>query len=358
MNVRIATLALVGLIVALGASGCVTRRLALRMVEAPNQQEASRESKDPKMRELLAATEAMYANTWRMPVGPPAAELAVAVLDPGDYKAVLDVKEKTEVDGHASISVNFEWHFPSAAEKAQTPKWLVKGTVVLLHGIMMNRDTNLPWAVYFAQKGYRVVLVDLRGHGRSTGDWIGYGAWESADLVKLTDELQRRGLLAGKLGVFGISYGAAVGLQWAARDPRVAAVVAVAPFSDPQQAIKEFARGFSPKLAAKLSDATFAEAEEKAVAMAGFKWSEANVLEAVRRLRVPVLFFHGRQDTWIPPAHSELLAKAAPAGSRRVLLPTDNHLSIAVRYDKIGPKVLDWWERHLVAATSTPGTVP
>jgi pimeloyl-ACP methyl ester carboxylesterase len=234
----------------------------------------------------------------------------------------------------------------------------VKGTVVLLHGIMMNRDSNLPWAVYFAEKGYRVVLVDLRGHGRSTGDWIGYGAWESADLVKLADELQRRGLLAGKLGVFGISYGAAVGLQWAARDPRVATVVAVAPFSDPQQAIKEFARGFSPKLAAKLSDATFVAAEEKAVAMAGFKWSEANVLDAVKKLRVPVLFFHGRQDTWIPPAHSELLAKVAPSGSRRVVLPTDNHLSIAVRYDKVGPRVLDWWAQHLDAATSTfPATV-
>lgn len=351
MKLHAATLALLGLVVAVGASGCATRMLATRIAKAPNQQGSSRDSKDPKMRQLLAATETMYAEAWRVSVGPPAAELAVAVLDPGDFKLVLDVKEKLHGDGHGSISMNFKWHVPSPEEKARAVKRPVKGTLVLLHGIMMNKESGLPWALYFAEKGYRVVLVDLRGHGRSTGDWIGYGAWEAADLAKVTDDLQRRGLIEGRLGVFGISYGAVMALHWAARDPRVATVAALAPFSDPQQAIEEFARGFSPKLAANFNHATFAAAAERAAATAGFRWSEVSVLGAVKRLHVPVLFFHGQRDNWIPPPHTERLAQAAPPGSRRVVLPNDDHFSIAIRFDKIGPEALAWFDAKLQPGT-------
>lgn len=354
MTIRAARIALLGLSLMVAGSGCVTQTLATRIVQAPNRKGVAREVKDPKMRAVLAETDKMYAETWRVPVGPPAAELAVAVLDPGDYKLVLNVKETIGADGGGNIGLNFEWKTPGPEEKAKAVKMPVKGTVVLLHGIMMNKESGLPWALYFAEKGYRVVLVDGRGHGRSTGDWIGYGAWEAADMVKVADELQRRELVTGRLGVFGISYGAVVALHWAALDPRVGAVVALAPFSDPQRAVEEFARGFSPKLMGTVSDATFAEAEKRAAAMAGFRWSDANVIEAVKRGRAPVLFFHGRRDTWIAPRHSERLAEVAAPGSRRVVLPNDNHVSIAVRFDLIGPEALTWWETKLGAERVLP----
>jgi pimeloyl-ACP methyl ester carboxylesterase len=337
---------LAGLCLAVGLllSGCVTQMLATRIVAAPNRDGLPRPFRDPK---VLAGSDAFYIEIWRSAVGPPTAELAVGVIEPANYHLTYDMKANRDADGKGEFTFNFNCKFLDKDGKRVTSAEPPKATLVLLHGIMMTKEAMMPWAIYFAQQGYRVVLVDLRGHGRSTGKWIGYGAWEADDLVKVADELQRRGLLAGKLGVFGESYGAAVGIHWAARDPRVATVVALAPFSDPRTAIAGFARGFSPKLAAKLSDETFAKAEAQAAAMAGFAWNDVNVVEAMKRVRVPVLFFHGKFDTWILPAHTEMLQQAAPAGSRREVTPQDDHITLMMRLDLLGPQALAWFDERL-----------
>ena len=110
------------------------------------------------------------------------------------------------------------------------PEAALKGTILFLHGLALQKETCGFWAYQIAAAGYRAVLVDLRGHGQSTGDWLTYGVVESRDIVRVIDRLDEKGLLAGKVGLFGESYGAAVALQTAARDDRVRAVVALAAF--------------------------------------------------------------------------------------------------------------------------------
>lgn len=104
-------------------------------------------------------------------------------------------------------------------------------TVVVLHRLRDSRGPMREWAQHLADGGARTILVDARGHGRSTGDPLSYGVRESLNLVNLTDALAARGLLVGKLGVLGFSCGGATAIQWAGRDARVAAVVALAPFA-------------------------------------------------------------------------------------------------------------------------------
>lgn len=336
--------------VSLLLSGCISSVLAHKIVEAPNRQGKTTKFNDEKS---LAACEMFYAHSWRTVVGPPNAELSVAVINPRNYRLVYDIKETVRPDGCVAFAAKINWKLPESKAELEIGALPPKATLVLLHGMMMNKESMLPWALFFAEKGYRVVIVDLRGHGRSTGKWVGFGAWEADDLVKVTDELQRRGLLTGKLGVFGGSYGAAMGIHWAARDWRVAAVVALAPFSDPRTAIPEFARGFDPKLAGKLSNATFAAAEAKAAALAGFAWSDVNVLDVIKRVHVPVLFFHGKYDTWVLPAQSEALALVAPVGSRREVTPNDDHLNLMLRLDLLGPQVLAWFDERLQDGGST-----
>jgi pimeloyl-ACP methyl ester carboxylesterase len=277
----------------------------------------------------------------------------VGVIDPADFRVICEVAETDHDDGRHTITVTLNWQYPDKAMKPPEFAGPPKGTLVFLHGIMMTRESMMPWALYFAQRNYRVVLVDLRGHGRSTGKRVGFGAWEADDLVKVTDELERRGLLVGKLGVFGTSYGAAMGIHWAVRDPRVQTIVALAPFNDPAKAIPVFARGFDPRGAGKLSEATFAAAMIKASEMAGLDWKKLNVTDAVRQLRVPILFFHGQHDSWILPTNTEELQLAAPAGSKRVLTQ-DDHISLHLRLDVVGPQALAWFEEHLEGTHETP----
>ena len=105
-----------------------------------------------------------------------------------------------------------------------------RGTVLVLHGLGGRGLTMLPKADALARAGYRAVLVDLRGQGRSTGRYLTFGIQEARDLSQVIDALERHALGSGPIGVCGISYGATTAIHLAARDPRVQAVVAIQPF--------------------------------------------------------------------------------------------------------------------------------
>lgn len=334
------------LLAALLTSGCVSSTVASRMIEAPNRRPLPRA-----MAWLPEFQQAMdrdwFSLATRVRIEPDATELSVAVLEPGDYTLKHEFKIVAKEKDKNVASFSMSW-------KPRTPyPDPPKGTIVVLHGIMMSKDSMLHWAFYLAQENYRVVLVDLRGHGRSTGKLITYGARECRDLSQVLDELTRRDLVAGRVGVIGLSYGAAMAIQWAAIDPRIASVVALAPYSDPRAAIGEFGRAVMPKLTSMVSPDAMTRAFSTAAGRAKFKWDDIDVVAATRRLRSPVLLFHGRHDTWIPPYHSERIKDAAPPGSE-LILRQDDHMTLSLRLQPMARRVSTWFARALGEPSGVP----
>jgi pimeloyl-ACP methyl ester carboxylesterase len=98
-------------------------------------------------------------------------------------------------------------------------------TAVLLHGLAT--DTMASWYFTLAHPlvewGFRVVLLDLRGHGRSERPRQGYALDDFVDdLDALLDPA------AGPFHLFGNSFGGTVAFGYAARHPDlVAGIVAV-----------------------------------------------------------------------------------------------------------------------------------
>jgi pimeloyl-ACP methyl ester carboxylesterase len=327
--------------------------LAPRIVTAPNTAGAQRPAFAEANPEARIALAQLYARTLRVPVpGPPAAEIALGVIEPGDYHQEYGLTVQTADPKAPKYSVLTRWQ-PLPAD---APRIEPKGTIVLLHGFWMTREAVLHWAIHLAQAGYRTVPVDLRGHGASTGPWVTFGAAEAGDLEVVLDELQRLGLAGDRVGALGISYGASIGVLWAAHDSRVGPVVALEPFSDPREAIRQYARTMlSPAVNRTLSDGAFRGASAKAARMAGFRWEQADVTAAVARLTSPVLFIHGGADTVIPPEHSRRLCAAAPSGSRMVEMPADDHFSLSMRLDGLTGEVVAWFDHAgLAAPLSTP----
>lgn len=350
MSLRRTAVALTLLGVAtLALSGCVSGMLATMAVAPPNKEHPPRAVRDAAFAQRV---DALYTQSWRVKVGPPAAELAVAVLEPGSYRFGYQVEVKENDNGRKWLAPKFDWTLPPQ------PIGAPKGTVLVLHGYSDAKENMLHWAVVLAEFGYRVVLVDLRGHGRSTGDGIAYGAFEAKDLGQIVDDLGRRGLLAGKLGVLGISYGASTGLLLAAREPRVAAVVALEPFSNARDAVVEFAHGVSPKRAAKISDATFAAAVARAEKQGKFSWSDGDVLAAMPRVKGPVLFYHGAKDRWLSPDNSRRLFAKAPSGSNLSILEHDDHFVLSLRLVPIVHDVRKWFDRYLAGEADAGATKP
>jgi len=230
-------------------------------------------------------------------------------------------------------------------------------TVFVLHGIRDRKDHLLGLGRALAADGHRVVLVDLRGHGRSEGDWLSYGIRESADLVQLLDALTARGRVSGPVGVMGPSYGAATAIQWAGRDPRLAAVVAVAPFTSLREVVRDYIRHYLPGLGGLIPDRLVDEGLARAGRRAGFKPDDADPLRAIHGTRAPVLLVHGRDDRNIPCVHSIRLHAAAPPGSRLLLLDGEDHFSITRDgTDTTRRAIRDWFRRWLAASSASGST--
>ena len=274
--------------------GCSTLResIAWGVVRASNYQVQISPADDEKDDDLHALG---VDRQLRIDVGPPAASLSVWIIDPT--------------------------HAASAGAPAP------RGTILLLHGIHGNKRHMLGMAKTLAGHGFRAVLVDLRGHGRSSGDWLTYGYQESADLVQVLDALSERGLLAGSVGVYGTSYGGATAIMLAGRDPRVQAVVTVAAFSDMREVVACNIRSqlpFGGLLSQSWIDGTLARCGE----LAGFDPAAASPVAAVTRTKARILLVHGKADAKIPFSEAEALYAACRDHGRLILLDGEDHDSI------------------------------
>jgi len=261
-------------------------------------------------------------------------------VEPGDYGFMYDLLFEYPA-GKPPVFKRLNASWKPALQVVRKP---TRGTLLLLHGYLQNRNFIVPWAVRLAQAGYRCALVDLRGHGDSTGSHISFGAFEARELSQVLDDLQRRGWDVSRVGVFGVSYGASVALVTAGQDPRIARVVALQPFASAERAVPELMRGAFAAQARGISDRQFAAAHAKEAKIAGFDWADADVPAALRRTSAPVLFLHGEQDNWVSPEHSRELMKHAPAGSRLITLARDNHLSLPFQIDPIAGEVIAWFD--------------
>ncbi|MBN1148980.1 MAG: alpha/beta fold hydrolase [Anaerolineales bacterium] len=109
------------------------------------------------------------------------------------------------------------WYLPSQNGAA----------VIALHAYNGNRSGTIYHADLLADNGYGVLMIDLRAHGQSGGELFPLGWDADRDVYAALDYLQSRPEVdPGRIGVLGLSIGAEVGLQAAARDARIQALVA------------------------------------------------------------------------------------------------------------------------------------
>src|SRR5690606_33722450 len=134
--------------------------------------------------------------------------------------------------------------------------------LVLLHGWCCDRTALAPQRTAFAAR-YRVISLDLPGHGASPGGARDYGIAAQADAVAA---LCARLALAPAI-VVGHSMGGAVGLELAVRYPaQVAALAALDTAILPPPATRQ---GWATLLA-RLDDADYREAARAAIERAYF----------------------------------------------------------------------------------------
>jgi dipeptidyl aminopeptidase/acylaminoacyl peptidase len=176
--------------------------------------------------------------------------------------------------------------------------------------------------------GYRAVLVDLRGHGESSGRFLTYGQVETKDVSSLLDGLQAHGTRLGCIGAYGFSYGGSVAIELGARDPRISAVVAVAPFSTLRNVIGDYRQKYLPPPLSLIPDAWFQGAIDDAAALAAFDPDRSAPLLAAAQSSASLLLIHGLNDTQVPLRHSQALFGAARGNAGLLTVPGADHATM------------------------------
>jgi pimeloyl-ACP methyl ester carboxylesterase len=202
--------------------------------------------------------------------------------------------------------------------------------VVLLHGGLANSDY---WGnqVRALLPRHTVILMDSRGHGRSTRDSRPYGYDLMADDVAgLLDTLHIR-----RADVVGWSDGAILGLDLAIRHPdRVGKIFAFAAntvTSGVQEGVEKnptFARYIerAGHEYARLS-ATPTQYDEFVAQISKMWNTEPNWTDAqLQSIKTPVLVVDGDHDEAIKRAHTEYIAATIP-GAGLLILPNVSHFA-------------------------------
>jgi fermentation-respiration switch protein FrsA (DUF1100 family) len=199
------------------------------------------------------------------------------------------------------------------------------GTILYLHGVGDCKIGGVPMARFLYSLGYNVFLFDSRQHGESGGKYCTYGYYEKHDVRAVIDHLQSRADASiGPIGVFGTSMGAAIAIQAAVIDDRIQAVVAEASFTSLRDVIVEYQRRLIKLPWHFLRNAAMARSQK----VARFKGREVSPIDDVTRLRTPILFIHGTDDTFIRQDHSQRLYAAANEPKHLVIIEGADHNDI------------------------------
>jgi len=183
-----------------------------------------------------------------------------------------------------------------------------RGTVLYLHGVSESKISGLPMADLLCGAGFLVMLYDARRHGDSGGRFCTYGFYEKHDAGTIISYLKSRAdLRLGRIGLFGTSMGAAVALQVAATDPRVAAVVAESGFDRLRSVFDDYQRRMIKLPFHYLRNIVIMRSEQ----LAHFKASAVSPADSVGRIRIPLLLMHGTADPLIRPSYSHQVFERA-----------------------------------------------
>jgi dipeptidyl aminopeptidase/acylaminoacyl peptidase len=243
-----------------------------------------------------------------------AVKVAVRAISPADLGLPYEDVTFRNADG-----LNLRgWYLPPPAEGVERAPGITYG-----HGNASDRRDWLDVTLAVHEAGFAQLLFDFTGRGDSDGEVITLGAHESGDLRSALDVLAARPEVDPlRLAVGGRSMGAVAALYLGGDDARVKALVLDSPFADLADVANRFIASYHlpPAL---LRPVLF----EIAGWRAHYDPGSIKPIDAIGKIKAPILLFHGDKDDLVPFEHALRLQAAASGPVTLVPLPGLGHNS-------------------------------
>jgi len=198
---------------------------------------------------------------------------------------------------------------PSSSGESVTG-WFAQGTrgsgaVLLLHGVRSDRRQMLERSKVLYSRGYSVLLVDLPGHGESSGTRITFG-FREAEGVKASLRFLERSLPGEKIAVIGVSLGA-VSFVLAGISPAPNAVVLESMYPTIEEAVTDRLRIRLGELGAVFAPLLLSQLPLRL----GISLNQLRPIDHISSIAAPVLVAAGTEDRHTTLNETERLFTAA-----------------------------------------------
>ena len=204
---------------------------------------------------------------------------------------------------------------------------------LMFHGYRGSAERDMAGGMHRAFRlGHSALIVDQRCSGLSEGNVISFGVNEHRDCLKWIDFMLAHFGPDVKIILTGISMGASTVLMASDKNlpSNVVGILADCGFHSGREVICAVAD--SMHLPSRL---LYPFVKLGARIFGRFDLEELTAVESVRNCKIPVLFFHGADDDYVPSYMSQKNYDACQSRKKLILIPGAGHgLSFPVDQDR------------------------
>jgi pimeloyl-ACP methyl ester carboxylesterase len=205
------------------------------------------------------------------------------------------------------------WYLPTS-ERRQL--------IVLVHGMWSSWIEMAALGRDLHQRGYDILLFDLRGHGQSDPSRLTLGRRERNDIRAVMNWARDSDFTQDRVGWLGYSMGASTLLLEAAQNPGIQVAVMDSPYGDLPDLLRtqlskhsHLPSWFNPGILTAARWLYGVRTEDLVPIKAARAWGDR-----------PLLLIHGESDSIVPVRQAYELAEAAGASCLTMTLPGVEHV--------------------------------
>lgn len=226
-------------------------------------------------------------------------------------------KESNYSENYIESIDNLDLHAYIVNQNNNTDKW-----AIVVHGYGGSGKLMSAKAKYFYEMGYNVLIPDLRGHGKSEGEYIGMGWKDRLDIISWINFIIKNNSNS-KIVLHGTSMGAATVLMASGEDlpSNVKAIVADCAYTSVWDEFNYQLETYLKVPASYVLNVTNIVTKLKA----GYSFEEVSALDAVKKSNVPILYIHGDSDKFVPYSMMDKLYNATSSPKEKLTVEGAEH---------------------------------
>ncbi|WP_083584434.1 alpha/beta fold hydrolase [Bacillus weihaiensis] len=217
--------------------------------------------------------------------------------------------------------------------------------VILAHGYKGSSEQMPGVTKFYYEQGFDVLKPDARGHGKSEGDYIGYGWHDRKDYVQWANLLAQE-YTSTNILLHGFSMGAATVLMTSgeALPDEVKGIIADSGYTSVKEELAHQLKYLYHLPAFPLMEVTSVVTKVRA----GYTFDEASAIEQVKKNTLPLFIIHGDQDELVPTSMGNELYEAATSEKELWIVPGADHTeAYTVAEEEYQQRLLTYFEKTI-----------